>query len=499
MFTLNIGELMTHRAYLTPKAEGYIGRKRYSFAEMNERINKFSHYLLEKGIRPGERIALFAKNNEDFITSFFGAVKVGIITVPINWRLQPTEIEYILNNAKPSLLIYDEVFADTINAVLKNVPIESIQSGTDQFDSLFEKYSIREPSFQSRDDDTALIMYTSGTTGHPKGAMITHTNLLAASIGMSHVIDWWEGDRFLSVAPFFHIGGFAPIITNLHTGSTAVLMEDFDPVEAWKTIEREQITTMMTIPVMLQFMLKVYEKVKTDYSSLRNMTCGASPVPESLIRAYDQLGIAVQQVYGITEYTGAVSFWKKSMDESKASSMGKTVFHGNVKIVDPDTKEILPANEIGEIICSGPQVFKGYWQNEQETEAVLSNGEYRSGDLGMIDEDGFLYVIDRLKDMIISGGENIYSTELENVIYALPEVAEVAVVGKKDEKWGEIPQAFVVKNENATITAEDIINKTRENLASYKQVKDVQFVDVLPRNAAGKVLKHMLQGKDEEN
>lgn len=187
------------------------------------------------------------------------------------------------------------------------------------------------------------------------------------------------------------------------------------------------------------------------------------------------------------------------MDESKASSMGKTVFHGNVKIVDPDTKEILPANEIGEIICSGPQVFKGYWQNEQETEAVLSNGEYRSGDLGMIDEDGFLYVIDRLKDMIISGGENIYSTELENVIYALPEVAEVAVVGKKDEKWGEIPQAFVVKNENATITAEDIINKTRENLASYKQVKDVQFVDVLPRNAAGKVLKHMLQGKDEEN
>lgn len=495
MLSVNIGELMTHRAYVSPDVEGYVGRKRYSFLEMNHRVNQFSHFLRKKGIKSGDRIALFAKNNEDFITAFFGAVKLGIITVPINWRLQHKEIEYILQNAQPSLLVYDFEFTEKINDVLENVPIDSIQSGDESFEQFIKAFPTEEPTITSNGNDTALIMYTSGTTGKPKGAMITHTNLFAASIGMSHVIDWWFGDRFLSVAPFFHIGGFAPIITNLHNGSTAVLMGDFDPVEAWKLIEKEKITTMMTIPVMLQYMLKVYDMVKTDYSSIRNITCGASPVPEALIHAYDKLGIPVQQVYGITEYTGAVSFWKKIMNKNKTSSMGKTVFHGNVKIVDPETKQPLQANEVGEIVCSGPQVFKGYWRNETETEKVLIDGEYYSGDLGMVDEDGFIYVIDRLKDMIISGGENIYSSELENVISELPGVAEVAVVGISDDKWGEIPKAFVVQGENASLQKDDIVNICRKQLASYKVVKEVQFIDELPRNAAGKVLKHILKSK----
>ncbi|HZW67582.1 MAG TPA: long-chain-fatty-acid--CoA ligase [Pseudogracilibacillus sp.] len=492
MLQINIGELMSHRAYISPNVEGYVGRKRYTFLEMNQRANQFAAYLQAKGIKKGDRIALIAKNNEDFITAFFGAVKLGIITVPINWRLQTNEIIYILQNSEPTLLVYDEVFSEKISDVLKTISLESVMSTTKTFDELLTNYESIEPKLSAEGNDTALIMYTSGTTGKPKGAMISHTNLLAASIGMSHVIDWWAGDRFLSVAPFFHIGGFAPIITNLHNGSTAILMEDFDPVAAWKLVEKEKITTMMTIPVMLQYMLKVYDMVKTDYSSIRNITCGASPVPETLIKAFDQLGIAVQQVYGITEYTGAVSFWKKAMDETKVKSMGKTVFHGRVSIVDPETDEELAPNEIGEIICSGPQVFKGYWNNEAETNKVVEDGSYRTGDLGRIDEDGFLYVIDRLKDMIISGGENIYSTELENTILLLPEVAEVAIVGKKDEKWGEIPVAFVVKKENTNLTESDVINITKDNLAPYKTVKKVNFIDELPRNAAGKVLKHML-------
>lgn len=493
MISINIGELLKHRAYISPNVEGYIGRKRYSFFDMNERANRFSHLLQEKGIQKGDRIALFAKNNEDFITAFFGAAKQGVITVPINWRLQTDEIVYILSNAAPSLLIYDECFKEKIADVLKRHRIETIVSGTETFTESLANFPTDEPKMQSKDDDTILIMYTSGTTGKPKGAMITHTNLFAASIGMSHVIDWWFGDRFLSVAPFFHIGGFAPIITNLHNGSTAVLMEDFDPVEVWQVIEKEKITTMMTVPVMLQYMLKVYDKVKTDYRSIRNITCGASPVPETIIRAFDNMGISVQQVYGITEYTGAVSFWKKIMDETKIRSMGKTVFHGNIKIVDPDTKKTLGPNEIGEIVLSGPQVFKGYWQNEAETKKVLIDGEYYSGDLGKIDEDGFIYVIDRLKDMIISGGENIYASEVENAIRTLSGVIDVAVVGIPHEKWGEVPKAFVVKAENASIDEEDIINACREKLASFKVVKAVQFVDELPRNAAGKVLKHVLK------
>src|SRR5699024_10639277 len=250
MLQINIGELMSHRAYISPNVEGYVGRKRYTFLEMNQRANQFAAYLQAKGIKKGDRIALIAKNNEDFITAFFGAVKLGIITVPINWRLQTNEIIYILQNSEPTLLVYDEVFSEKISDVLKTISLESVMSTTKTFDELLTNYESIEPKLSAEGNDTALIMYTSGTTGKPKGAMISHTNLLAASIGMSHVIDWWAGDRFLSVAPFFHIGGFAPIITNLHNGSTAILMEDFDPVAAWKLVEKEKITTMMTIPVM---------------------------------------------------------------------------------------------------------------------------------------------------------------------------------------------------------------------------------------------------------
>ncbi|WAA11703.1 class I adenylate-forming enzyme family protein [Fervidibacillus halotolerans] len=495
MLNVNIGELMTHRAYLSPKTEGYVGRKRYSFSEMNQRVNQFAHFLQQENIQTGDRIALLCKNHEDFITAFFGAAKLGVITVPINWRLQTSEIIYILQNAEPTLLVHDVEFEEKIKEVLQHVPLKTVEAGDERFDAYIEPFPTAEVTPVSKGDDTILIMYTSGTTGKPKGAMITHTNLLAASLGMSHTIDWWFGDRFLSVAPFFHIGGFAPIITNVHTGSTVVLMADFDPIAVWKTIDEEKITTMMTVPVMLQYMLKVFDKEKMNYKSLRNITCGASPVPESLIRAYDQLGIPIQQVYGITEYTGAVSFWKKIMGQDKIRSMGKMVFHGNVKIVDPATNEPLPPNKIGEIVCSGPQVFKGYWKNEEETKKVLNEGDYRSGDIGKIDEEGFIYVIDRLKDMIISGGENIYSSELENVIASHPDVVEVAVVGVPDEKWGEVPKAFVVKSKSSPLKEEDIIQLCKKHLASYKCVKDVEFISQLPRNASGKVLKHVLKTK----
>jgi len=499
MLAINIGEMMTNRAYVTPDEEGYIGRKRYTFAEMNKRVNQFSSYLTKQNLSAGDRIALLCKNHEDFITVFFAAAKLGIVTVPINWRLQAIEVEYILSNSEPSLLIYDGAFSQTIKELKQTVHIPTLQAGDESFDDIIIGLPAEEPQLQTKNNDLILIMYTSGTTGNPKGAMISHTNLLAASLGMSHVIDWWFDDRFLSVAPFFHIGGFAPIITNLHNGSTSVLMADFDPIKAWEIIEREKITTMMTVPAMLQFMLKVFDPVTIDYRSLRNITCGASIVPQQLIKAYDELGISVQQVYGITEYTGAVSFWKKSMDETKVASMGKAVFHGHVKIVDTDTHEVIPPNTDGEIVCSGPQVFKGYWKNQEETDAVLKDGDYFSGDVGRIDEDGFLYVIDRLKDMIISGGENIYSSELEDVIREFPAVADVAVIGVPDPKWGEVPKAFIVKQENVDVTKGDIIEHCQERLASYKVVKKVEFTKELPRNAAGKVLKNVLEAQQEQH
>lgn len=500
---VNVGEWMTHRALMIGSKEGFVGKNgRYTFQEMNDRVNRFANYLLSQGIKQGDRIALLCKNHEDFVTAFFGSAKIGAISIPVNWRLQVTETSYILQNSGAKVLIYDEAFSDNVQELKKESLVELyICSGNHQeditFDSILESSNTEEPNLVSFNDDCILIMYTSGTTGKPKGAMITHHNLIAASLGLTHTVDWWEQDRFLLVAPFFHIGGLAPLIANVHTGCTTVLLEDFEPVTVWKQIEQERITTMMSVPAMLAFMAKTYEKVKPDCSSLRNITCGASPVPASLIQLFKKIGISVQQVYGITEYTGAVSFWKESFDPEKYDSMGKVVMHGALKIVDIHTGEALPPGEVGEILCYGPQVFKGYWQNEEETKKVFIDGWYRSGDVGKIDEDGFLYVVDRLKDMIISGGENIYSAEVEEVLSNHPEIVKAAVIGIPNEKWGEIARAYVVKTEESSLNEEKVIHYCKSQLASYKAPKEVVFVKQLPRNAVGKILKTVLKQNDQ--
>jgi acyl-CoA synthetase (AMP-forming)/AMP-acid ligase II len=323
--------------------------------------------------------------------------------------------------------------------------------------------------------------------------MLTHDNLFWASIGLTHTIDWSYRYRFLSVAPLFHIGGLAPIFGNIHAGCTTVFMPNFDPIKIWDVIVAEKINFMMTVPAMLQFMLFAPDIAKKNLSSVKHFVCGGSAVPQSLIMAYDNLGIKIDQVYGITEYAGAVTFWTADMGMDKSHSMGKSVFHGQVKIFRPESDEELPVGDVGEIGCYGPQVFKGYWNNPEATAAVLKNGYYRSGDMGKVDEKGFLYVVDRLKDMIISGSENIYPAELEQVIMGHPDVAEVAVVGKPDAKWGEIPVAMIVVKPGADVKAEDIIALCRKNLAGYKCVKEVRFIGAIPKNAVGKVLKKELR------
>jgi fatty-acyl-CoA synthase len=249
----------------------------------------------------------------------------------------------------------------------------------------------------------------------------------------------------------------------------------------------------MSVPLMLQYMKMVPGIDKLDLSALKHMICGGSPVPQSLIFAFRKMSIDVFHVYGATEYTGAISFWTHAMGVAKSNSMGKIVIHGALKILSPEDDRELPVGEVGEIFLLGPQVFKGYWNNDDATGAALKNGGYRSGDLGKMDEDGFVYVIDRLKDMIISGGENIYPAEIEDVIVAHPAVAEVAVVGRPDETWGEAPVAVVVKKPGIEVATSDIIALCREKLAGFKCVKDVVFVDAIPKNAVGKVLKQNLK------
>ncbi len=465
-----------------------------TFEEMNNRANSFSSYLSEVGLQAGDTIAILCKNNEQAISAFFGAAKIGVLSVMVNWRLGAEELQYILTHSEAKLIVHDEAFQLVIEELKETIPaVHYLSSATvPSFDEIWQRKAV-EPSYVSVGDDPILIMYTSGTTGKPKGALLSHDNLLAASIGLSHTIDWRETDRFLMVAPFFHIGGLAPLITNVHTGATMVLMEDFDPIKAWNIIEAERITTMMTVPAMLAYLLKTYSAAKADISSIRNNTCGSSVVPAPLILGFREMGIPVQQVYGITEYAGAVTFWKETQNRDKYDSMGKPVMHGTVRVVDTETRKTLPNGKIGEIIIGGPQVFVGYYKNEEAYKSAVIDGELQSGDVGYIDEGGFLYVVDRLKDVIISGGENIYAAELEQVLAQHPAVVDVAVIGALNEKWGEVPRAYVVRVPNADLTEQDVMNYSKKKLASFKAIKEVTFVDELPRNAVGKILKNRLK------
>jgi O-succinylbenzoate-CoA ligase len=496
---INIGKMLANRAYLSPAQEAFSGFDyRFTFHEANERANRFGDYLKKSGLTSGERIAILCKNNEHATTALFGAAKLGVITLMLNWRLQIPELAYILQDSGAALLLYDAEFTAVAEALKGETNVKtflSIEPGNkdNDFEKTLASASGAEPAYAGFGTDPAVLMYTSGTTGRPKGVMLTHDNLFWASVGLAHTIDWSCKYSFLSVAPLFHIGGLAPIFGNIHSGCTTVFMPTFDPMKIWDIIVSEQINFMMSVPTMLQFMLFAPDIAKKDLSALRHVVCGGSAVPRSLIETYDKMGIKVEQVYGITEYSGAVTFWTPDMGMDKADSAGKTVFHGQVKILRPHSEEELPVGEVGEICCFGPQVFKGYWNNPEATTAVVGKGYYRSGDIGKIDADGFLYVVDRLKDMIISGGENIYPAELEQVLIQLPGVAEVAVVGKSDNKWGEIPVAFVVRKPDATLTTEEIIAHCKKNLAAYKCVKEVQFITAIPKNSLGKVLKKELR------
>lgn len=497
--SINIGDLLASRAHLSPELECFVDQgARYTFRQANQRVNQLAHYLKGKSIYPGDRVAILGKNRNQYVSALFAIAKAGAITVPLNWRLHPAEIEYILNNSGAACLIYDEEFAPVVDQIRSQTGVrEFICTGGQGKDITFEEAlassPANEPLYVSGGDDTAIIMYTSGTTGRPKGAMLTHSNLFFVTAGHCHTISWKYKDRFLSIAPLFHIGGLAPMMTNIHCGATTVFLADFDPVVVWDLVEKERITLMMTVPVMTAAMLRVPGLDKKDLSSLEHIVCGGSVVPEQIFTAYRKMGIEVENVLGLTEYSGALTFWTHDMGWDKHTSVGKPVFHGEVKIVNPETRKELPGGEVGEICVMGPQVFKGYWNNPEATACVLSNGCFYSGDLGIKDNDGFIYIVDRLKDMVISGGENIYPAELEAVIIQHPGIADVAVVGKADEKWGEIPVAFVVKSPGSDLNEADVIGICRDRLAKFKSVKEVVFLDSLPRNGVGKLMKHVLR------
>jgi acyl-CoA synthetase (AMP-forming)/AMP-acid ligase II len=493
-----IGELLRHRARLSPDVEAVVTpTKRLTYREYNRIVNRLAHYLLQLQVQKGDRIALICKNSHHFPIIYMAAAKIGAVTVPINWRLKTEGIRYILEDCTPKILFYDGEF-DQVTPLLGMLPFiqQEIRVSIGEDNSLLEKlvegYPNEEPQVNVIGEDPALIIYTSGTTGRSKGVVCTHNNMYAGSIANTATLEWRYRDRFLVVTPLFHISGMVIPICALFRGFTLVVNDQFHPMQIWDLLNAEKINILFSVPGMLNYMYESLKHRYVDVPSLRMIVCGGAKVPADLIRGMYNFGYQVVQVYGATEYAGAATFWMPEYGLDTCESAGKAVYLTEMKIVDPVTGEVLPPGKIGEVACRGPLMFAGYWNLEKETQEVIRDGWYHTRDVGYMDENGLLYVIDRLRDMIITNGENVFPAQVESVINRLEEVTESAVVGVAHPVWGELARAYVVLKEGSSITEREIITFVRQYLPDHN-LHDVVFVDQLPKNSMGKVMKYVLR------
>ena len=511
----NIGRHLTKRAAISANSEAFVElerNRRFTFAELNQRSNRTANSLLAMGIEPGDRVATLLKNGIEFLESYFAIAKIGAVMVPVNWRLVANEIDYILNDCGAKVLIFDADFNDTVStlhqqnntAISHYLRVNAINDGklpsfAVDYDQTTLTASTEEPNCQAGDDDLLFIMYTSGTTGHPKGVMQSHNCMLWAELTSMSTSDMRGDDRFLLPMPMFHVGCLVPASQLLHKGATGIIMRDIDMSLMFKAIEQEKVSITMSVPALLQFMLAAPERQQYDISSIRWIATGAAPVPVSLLKQYETLGIAIHQAYGLTESCGPGTLLLPADAEAKVGSCGKPQMHTEAKVIHDDGSEVTPgSSEVGELILSGKHMMLGYWNKPEATAEALRDGWLYTGDLCTVDDDGFITICDRKKDMIISGGENIYPAELENVLAACGEVQEAAVIGIASEKWGETPLAIIVAAPGTQPTAQSIKTYCRENLASYKVPQLYEFVDALPRNPSGKLLKPSLRKQFSE-
>ncbi len=505
----NVGLILTKRASLSPDMEGFVDvetKRRFTFAGWNARSNRTANALRELGVGKGDRVALLLMNSVEYMETFFAIAKIGAVCVPLNWRLTPEELSFIIRDAGAGTLVFGDEFRPQVLDLMSrgsgengtNVtrwvhvgPEAERPDGSLSYLDLTTAASAGEPAIMGADDDLLYIMYTSGTTGLPKGAVHTHESALWACLTVMASVDSRYGDRYLVSLPLFHVGALTPATGNVHRGSTSVVLRGFDPVQVWQLIDQENIDVMLKVPAMLNFMLQTYDPERCKHERLRWCMSGAAPVPVSLIEAYEKLGIEIHQVYGLTETCGPACVISPEDAIRKAGSTGKAFFHTSVRVVDGDGADCAPG-EAGEVLVAGRHLMKEYWNRPDATAETLVDGWLRTGDGAVMDDDGFVYIQDRLKDMIISGGENVYPAELEEVIGRHPGILEVGVIGRESEKWGESPVAIVVRSDE-NLEAEDVLEFCQDKLARFKQPVAVHFIDQLPRNPSGKILKRLLR------
>ena len=489
--------------------------KRYTFVELNDRVNRLGNALLELGVQKGDRVATLAVNCNQCVEIYFAVAKIGGVHVPLNFRAKGHELTYMLNSCEGNTLFVGERYIDLVNSIkpdvtsVKNlISINGPHKGMLDYDDMMASSSTDEIFTEIDDDDTTILMYTAGTTGFPKGVMLPHNSFAVYVLENVTPADPTTEEKNILTVPLYHVAGVNAMVAAIYGGRTMVMQRQFEPVEWMELVQAEKVDRVMMVPTMLKQLIEHPDFNKYDLSSLRVITYGAAPMPLEVIKkALDVLsGVSFINAFGQTETASTITTLSPEdhvitgTDEEKEkklkrlSSIGKPMSDVEMKIFDEEGNE-LPLGEVGEIVARGPRVMSGYWKDEEKTEETIDkDGWVHTGDMGCVDEDGYFFLAGRATDMIIRGGENISSEEVEAVLHSHPKIDEAAVIGIPDEEWGEVPKAFcVIKEGFKDCTPEEIMEYCRDNLASYKRPRMVEFIDELPRNPMGKVLKRELR------
>ena len=507
---MRIHDYLDYFARETPEADfaRFEGRT-LSYREAVQSADRIASALAEAGFGKGDRLALLAKNCLDYTLIYYGAFKAGVVLVPLNYRLAGPEWAYIVNDAGAKGLIaraelvaaVDEVMGDLETVESRWALDAEAPAGWTDFGSWVGEASGERPDRHVDDGDDVYIMYTSGTTGHPKGAILTHRAVCSNLIQWTGTVTLTSGDGYLVVAPLYHAAAGVSLFATVAQGATAVIHEDFFPDQVVAALDDGTVTAATLVPAMIQACLVMVPDVaERTYDSLQMIAYGASPIAEATLRrAIEVFGCDFVQGYGMTETTAVLTILPWSAHQRALAgeshlllSAGRPVIGTEIRIVDEDDNEV-PRGEIGEIAGRGPQLMRGYLNKPEATAEAMRGGWMHTGDAGTMDDEGFVYIQDRVKDMVVSGGENIYPREVEDVIFQHPSVADAAVIGVPDDKFGEALKAIVVLREGESLDAEELIEFCRGRLAGYKIPRSVDAIAELPRNASGKVLKRELR------
>ncbi|HUQ17677.1 MAG TPA: long-chain fatty acid--CoA ligase [Candidatus Saccharimonadales bacterium] len=480
------------RAALTPDREALVdGTLRTTYRGLATRSLGAARLLWELGVRPGDRVATLTANRGEFVELLYAVARVGAILCPLNWRLAHPELEYQLADAGARVLFTEPAQAEAAGRL---DVVERVMFGRDYADRRDAARAEPPAEAEAGFSDPYLILYTAGTTGRAKGAVLTHANVFWNVVNMTVATGLSEADTTVTILPMFHSGGIGLFtVPSLTVGGRVIIQRSFDAAGLRELIVSEGAAVVLGVPATWLAMAELPEFSAQACPSLRYLCSGGAPLPTPLIDRLADRGFVVLQGYGLTETAPGGTLLPPPDWRRKAGTVGKPMLFVQLRAVADDGTPV-PAGTVGEVQFRGPNVFAGYWRRPEATaEVFTADGWFRTGDLGVFDDEGFLTLVDRKKDMVITGGENVYSAEVEDVLFAHPAIAEAAIVGMPDERWGERVVAVVVARPGSAVTAEELIAFCHERLAKYKSPREVVFIDVLPRNAAGKVLKRQLR------